>query len=107
MKIHGRKTPQLGTIGPMGGSAPSEEAPEVEAPQAGSDRVNLSSTQRIKQLSQSVQAMPSVRIEKVEGLRVAIEEGHYHVESDELARKVVDEVLNEALLSGQWAKGAH
>lgn len=97
MKIQGRKGHQLGPMGPLGGPPPAQESAPVDAPD-GADRVDLTSTQKLRQLEQMVSAMPSVRTEKVEGLRGAIEEGSYHVESEKLARKVVDEALSQALL---------
>jgi anti-sigma28 factor (negative regulator of flagellin synthesis) len=41
--------------------------------------------------------MPGVRVEKVEVLRDAVEEGSYYVESDKLARRVVNEHLQDAV----------
>jgi anti-sigma28 factor (negative regulator of flagellin synthesis) len=35
----------------------------------------------------------------VEDLKEAIEDGSYHVESHKLAKKVVDDVLSEALMN--------
>ena len=97
MKIHGRKTHQMGAIGPMGAPASVEETPEAQAPVSVGDQVDLSSTQQLRQLACAVQAMPTVRVDKVEGLRSAIEEGNYYVESEKLARKVVDEAIQEAI----------
>lgn len=99
MKIQGRKNTPMGPLGPISVPVTQEAmAPaEVGAAELG-DRVDLGSTQELKQLHAAVQAMPSVRTGRVADLRGAIEEGSYHVESDKLARKVVDEVLSEALL---------
>ena len=44
-------------------------------------------------LGQAAQSIPDVRMDKVEGLRGAIDNGSYFVESDKLAHKVVDEIL--------------
>lgn len=100
MKIQGRKqiTP-LGSAGPLAG--PSFR--EVDEPQAApaSDQVDLSSTQELRRLNAAAQALPEVRMEKVEGLRGQIEDGNYYVESDKLARKVVDEALNDMLFSSR------
>ncbi|MCE5231075.1 flagellar biosynthesis anti-sigma factor FlgM [bacterium] len=98
MKIQGRKqiTP-LGVTGPLSGPSfrEVEETPEAQA----SDQVDLSSTQQLRRLNEAAQALPEVRMEKVEGLRGQIEDGNYYVESEKLARKVVDEALNEMLFS--------
>ncbi len=99
MKIEGRKNQQVGNImGPVTVHVPSDAAPveESSAPAAG-DKVELTSAS-IGNLKEMAQAMPSVRADKVEVLRDAIEDGSYYVESEKLARKVVDEVLAEAVL---------
>lgn len=99
MKIQGRKQP-IGAMGPISLPAAAEPAasPESAMPTPG-DQVDLDSTGLIRKLAQAAQALPSVRTEKVEELRDAIEDGSYHVESEKLARKVVDDVLTEALMS--------
>ena len=98
MKISGRKTQQMGPMGPLGAPAPAEQSSEAEAPARTGDSVSLSNTAELRNLQQAAQALPSVRTGMVESLRDQIEEGSYHVESDKLARKVVHEVLGEALL---------
>ena len=95
MKITGRKTPQAGAVGPLGTPPAAGEANQPEAPEPISDQVDLTSTAEIREHGAAVRAMPSVRIEKVEGLRDAIDDGQYHVESEKLARKVVDDALSD------------
>lgn len=99
MKISGRnKTQQLGPMGPMGAPAPAESnSAAEETPRAG-DSVSLSNTADLRKLQEAAHALPSVRTGVVESLRDQIEEGSYHVESDKLARKVVNDVLGESLL---------
>ena len=108
MKIQGRKNPMVTSLGPLSLPAAAEAAPSVEqtTPAVG-DSVDLSATQQLRSLNQALQSIPEVRIEKVEGLRGAIEEGNYYVESDKLARKVVDEVLTEALIEESQSRQAH
>lgn len=103
MKIQGRKSQQIGGLGPISIPAHTDSSPVEEVKPAG-DRVEIGSTQQLHRLNEAIQAMPSVRTEKVEGLRDAIEGGNYYVESDKLARKVVDDTLSEALLSQLNAK---
>jgi len=98
MKIQGRKSPQISSLGPISMPAPAAGTPAAEPTPPADDQVELASAQQLRTLNQAVQALPSVRTEKVEVLRGAIEEGSYFVESDKLARKVVDEVLSEALM---------
>lgn len=98
MKIN--RNSQLGPINPFGGGSPAPEADRVEENKApSSDQVSLASSTQVRQLGKMVQAMPAVRTEKVNGLRDAIEDGNYWVESDKLAKKVVDETIQELLLN--------
>lgn len=97
MKIQGRKSQQMSALGPINIPAHAEPAPASE-PVTVADRVDLTSTQQLRKLREAVQSMPSMRTERVEDLKGAIEEGSYYVESQKLAKKVVDDVLAEALL---------
>jgi flagellar biosynthesis anti-sigma factor FlgM len=103
MKIQGRKSQQIGGLGPIGIPAHNDSSPVEELKPAG-DRVEIGSSPQLSRLNDIVKAMPSVRTERVQGLRGAIEEGSYWVESDKLARKVVHETLSVALLSQMNAK---
>ena len=109
MKIQGRKNQSVGALGPIGipTSQPPQPIQEAEPPAPAGDQVNLASTTQVRQLNATIQAMPAVRAEKVEGLRDAIGEGSYYVESDKLARKVVDDILAEALASEMQGKAWH
>lgn len=98
MKIRGHKNQPLGSFGPVSMPAPAEASTPAEEPTPVSDRVDLSSTQQLRKYSEVAKAMPTVRTEKVAGLKGAVEEGNYYVETEKLARKVVDEVLSEALM---------
>ena len=104
MKIQGRKSQQMGSLGPISIPVQAEPAGASEPVNVATDIVDLSSTQQLRKLRETVEAMPAVRAEKVEGLKGAIEGGNYHIESDKLAKKVVDEVLAEALLKEKQAK---
>lgn len=99
MKIQGRKSQQLGALGPINIPAQPEATPAAEQVSVGGDEVSLSSTQQLRKLRATVDALPAVRAEKVEDLKDAIEDGSYYVESHKLAKKVVDEVLSEALMN--------
>ena len=44
-----------------------------------------------------IKAVPDLRDEVVEDLRDAVESGSYHIESEKLAKKVVDEAIREAV----------
>jgi negative regulator of flagellin synthesis FlgM len=101
MKINGRKNiPPVGPLGPTSSPAPAQAGQESQPVQA-EDRVELTSAPQVGELSRIAQALPSVRVEKVADLRGEIEGGNYWVESDKLARKVVDEALSDALIDKQ------
>ena len=105
MKIQGRKSQQMGALGPISIPAHPEPAPaEPVNVEMGADRVDLTATGHLRKLRETIEAMPAVRTEMVEGLKGAIEEGSYYVESQKLAKKVVDEVLAEALLKDMQEK---
>jgi len=99
MKIQGRKNQPIGAVGPLGLPTPPAAPAEAEAPAPVADQVDLGSTAQVRRLQQALETLPAVRAEKVEGLRGQIDQGSYYVESDKLARKVVDEMLADVLLS--------
>ncbi len=79
---------------------------QASAQEAGpvSDQVDISSTQKLRQLHQAAMSVPEVRLEKVVELRGQIDDGSYHVETEKLARKVVDEALADLLQSKRQAR---
>ena len=98
MKIEGRKSSRTGPVGSGAVPVPGQ-AGKVEAPApAADDLVEISSTSReIGELKNALSAVPDVNLQKVESIRGAIEEGSYHVESEKLAKRVVDQALEDAL----------
>lgn len=91
-------------MGPI--SIPSQPEPVAAEPVTVSagDQVDLTSTQQLKKLRESIQSMPSVRAEKVGDLKGAIEGGNYFIESQKLAKKVVDDVIAEAFMKERHEK---
>lgn len=51
----------------------------------------------IERYRKEVEKLPDVREEKVDDLRDAVEKGDYYVESEKIARRVVEEALKEAV----------
>jgi anti-sigma28 factor (negative regulator of flagellin synthesis) len=45
--------------------------------------------------------LPDVRLEKVEALKPKVDDGTYHVESHEIAKRMVDESLRESARAKQ------
>lgn len=98
MKIQGRKGFSVGSSGPVNvpGQASMDQA-EQAGPVAG-DTIEISSKSReVGGLKEAVAAVPEIRSEKIEGIRDQVEEGSYHVESEVLAKRVVDEAVGDAL----------
>ncbi len=61
--------------------------------------IEISSTRVLNRLVQAAGALPGGRTKKVESLRKQIKEDRYHIGSDKLARKVVYDVLVDALVN--------
>jgi negative regulator of flagellin synthesis FlgM len=87
----------MGPMSPLTGPSQTEADNTAQSPEPVSDQVELASSTEIRKLAVAAQALPAVRMEKVEGLREQIDDGSYHVESEKLARKVVDEALSDIL----------
>lgn len=98
MKIQGRKSYPVGAQGPpsVPGQAPVDRTGETEA--VTGDTVEISSAGReVGSLRQALGAVPDVRTDRIEGIRDQVEEGSYHVESEVLAKRVVDEAIEDAI----------
>jgi len=98
MKITGRK--QIGGASPIHATAKNRESTKIEGqPQVevGAANVHLSNAmQEVDKARQAIQAMPDVRVEKINELKPIVDEGSYHVESKVLAKKMVDTSLRES-----------
>ena len=98
MKISGRKPIQPAS--PLGGKAetPQVEQAEEAKPADRSDSLNLSDTSKnLMSAREKVNALPDVRVERVSEIKSALDDGGYHVESEKIAKKIVDESLSESL----------
>ncbi len=94
MKIQGRKSVSIGPGAPS--SVPGQAQAEPVANVAG-DTIEISTPGQVGKLSSTIAGLPDVRMEKIEDIRGAVEEGSYHVESEKLAKSVVDEALQDAI----------
>ena len=71
-------------------------ASSVSSPDAGSDRVELSPQSRdMKKIHEILATTPEVRTEKVAELKKAIEDGTYRVKTEDIADKMVQEMVFE------------
>ncbi len=67
---------------------------ETEAQTISGDRVEFSARSReMQKIYEVLQKTPDVRSEKVAELKRLIEEGRYHVKSEDLAEKIIKESL--------------
>lgn len=98
MKIRGNKGVPAGPFGvpANAGAAETEDVTPAETP--AQDQIEISSQSRqVQELKAAVAQIPDVRTEKIEGIRDAVDEGSYHVESEVIAKRVVDDALEEAI----------
>jgi negative regulator of flagellin synthesis FlgM len=81
-------------------SAPSEKTPGTqEAGKAGvaGDKVEISSQSRdLKKIHDVLAQTPDIRSEKVAALKQAVAEGRYQVSAENIAAKMVREILVES-----------
>ncbi|MCX7044097.1 MAG: flagellar biosynthesis anti-sigma factor FlgM [Candidatus Sumerlaeota bacterium] len=82
------------------GKAPAGEqgvaAPKVE-PAAPTVDVNISdATHFISSAKAALSGVPDVRVERVSEIRLAVDSGAYKVDSQALAREIVNEALRES-----------
>jgi flagellar biosynthesis anti-sigma factor FlgM len=69
--------------------------------------VSLSSaSQVVASAKAAISAMSDVRIERVTEIRLAIDDGTYQVESQALAKRMVDESLRESAMRGKKSRRA-
>jgi flagellar biosynthesis anti-sigma factor FlgM len=100
MKISGRKN--IKQVSPLGGPAetpkPDKATEPTAAAKSNSDNFNLSdASKNLMKLKETVDVMPEVRTERVTEIKTALDDGQYHVQSEKIARKIVDESLSESL----------
>ena len=100
MKIYGDQphlpvdsSRQPGGVGPR--SRPTERPQEPGTPQ---DQVDLSPKAReLQQAAQASAQSPEVREAKVAALKEAVEKGTYHVDSEQIAGKMLTQTLLDVL----------
>jgi len=106
MKISGRKS--VGRSTPMQGASsrganrpPEDSTPKLDSigPSFG---VSISgASQLLASARTTIATMPDVRIERVDEVRLSLDDGSYHVESRVLAKRMVDEALRESARQGR------
>ena len=67
----------------------------------GTEQVAISSKAKdIQQATKVVNATPDIRIEKVDQIKEQIKNGNYHISSDQLAEKVLKNIIDESKFLG-------
>jgi negative regulator of flagellin synthesis FlgM len=67
----------------------------------GTEQVAISPKAKdIQKATNVVNATPDIRIEKVEQIKDQISSGNYHISSDQLAEKVLQNIINESKFLG-------
>ena len=106
MKISGRK-PSVTPTSSVGGAARSADTQKeaVATPLSGADDVELSSSlKEIDRAKEALAALPDVRVEKVNEIKPRVDDGSYQVESEALAKKMVDASLRESAQANESGK---
>ena len=99
MKVDERKGPQAPNVGGPGAIQPAAGTASPSAPSA-TDQVSVSDTaRRLAQLRAEVGdvSVEAVRQEKVQGLRAVMAKGQYTADLEDVARKLLREVLGGLL----------
>ena len=97
MKIRGNKGIPANPLAPAPAST-THDVEEAQAPGQQGDQIEISSTSRqVSQLKGTVANLPDVRMDRIDGIKDQVEDGTYHVETEKLAKVVVDEALEDAL----------
>lgn len=97
MKIQGRKN--IGSpVGPISFPGQATVNRTEETSGVDSDSIEISSTSReVSGLREAAKQIPDVRMEKIHDIRGQVEDGSYYVESEKIAKRVVDEALEDAV----------
>lgn len=75
-------------------SSSSESGKGTTSSQAASDQINVSDLSReISKIHEEIKNNPDIRPEKVQEIKEKIEDGTYYVSSDEIAGKIIEDIL--------------
>ena len=87
IKVTGEKTPKAGASGGPSGAKGTQ----------GSEHIALSSKAKdIQKSHEAVKSSSEIRVDKVDKIKAAIAEGSFHVDSHELAEKILKDVIVES-----------
>ncbi len=102
MKIFGRKGKEPGNVvsrktGSVQGKGPAGPAgPVAGVPSPGTSSLAISDQGRlVSEAHRALDALPEVRVEKVERIQAAMDDGAYRVEGQQVAEKMVTDAVRE------------
>ena len=102
MKISGRKGKEPGNVvlrktGGVQGKGPAEPAgPVAGVPSSVTPSLAISDEGRlVSEAHRALDALPEVRVEKVERIQAAMDDGAYQVEGKQVAEKMVTDAVRE------------
>ncbi len=81
---------------PLPKPTPSEAAKAQQRPQASPSQEHVTLTEEadeIQRLIQTIKALPDVRQERINHIQTALQSGTYHIDSRELADKIIKDLL--------------
>ena len=80
-------------------SKPNKNVDESTPPQeVGKDNMDISNIpQNIQNVKDVINGLPKIRIERVGEIKQSVDNGDYHVESEKIAKKMVNESLHESI----------
>jgi negative regulator of flagellin synthesis FlgM len=77
------------------------KGPSGVSSSSGTEQVAISPKAKdIQQATKVVNATPDIRIEKVDQIKEQIKNGNYHISSDQLAEKVLKNIIDESKFLG-------
>ncbi|MEE9258607.1 MAG: flagellar biosynthesis anti-sigma factor FlgM [Nitrospinaceae bacterium] len=73
------------------------EAPSSAPKTQGSENIALSSRAKdIQKAFEAAKSAPDIRVDKVERIKTEIAEGRFHVDSKDLAEKILQDIITES-----------
>ncbi|MDQ6973603.1 MAG: flagellar biosynthesis anti-sigma factor FlgM [Mariprofundaceae bacterium] len=89
---------RTGTVGPLQKSTGARKKGKASS-KKGADRVQVSDAETLRKMAHTMMAeMPDVRLEKIEGIRDALEKGTFQCNS----KKVATQIVRNALAERTW-----
>ena len=102
MKISGRKGKEPGNVvsrragGVQGKGSAESGGPVTGVPSSGTPSLAISDQGRlVSEAHRALDALPEVRVEKVERIQAAMDGGAYQVEGQQVAEKMVTDAVRE------------